>query len=126
MASREIMFLRELLVDLGAACTGPTVIYSDSKSAVDMAFDPVAFKNTKHIMRAAEFLRDLVAREVVTLEHVKGAVMVADLLTKAQARTVFVELLRLLDAYSATGVVSQPGVCARCCAVRRHPREFHP
>ena len=61
-----------------------------------MSFDPVAFKNTKHVMRAAEFLRDLVAREVVVLEHVKGATMVADVLTKAQARVVFLELVRLL------------------------------
>ena len=81
----------------------PSVIKCDSKSAVDMAFDPVAFKNTKHVMRAAEFLRDLVARGVVTLEHVKGAVMIADLLTKAQARPVFLELIRLLDAYAASG-----------------------
>ena len=38
-----------------------SVIYSDSKSAVGMAYDPVAFKKTKHIIRAAESLRDLVA-----------------------------------------------------------------
>ena len=76
----------------------------DSKSAVDMAFDLVAFKNTKHVMRAAEFLRDLVAREALTLAHEKGVVMIADLLTKATARPLFVELLRLLDSFSAAGV----------------------
>jgi hypothetical protein len=68
-----------------------------------MAFDPVAFKKTKHILRAAEFLRDLVAREVVVLRHVSGAVMLADVLTKACSRVIFVELLRLLDAFSASG-----------------------
>ena len=31
----------------------------------------------------AEFLRDLVAREVITLAHLPGKVMIADLLTKA-------------------------------------------
>ena len=68
-----------------------------------MAFDPVAFKKTKHIMRAAEFLRDLVARQVVTVQHVAGAVMLADLLTKAQARPVFLELMRLLSGYATSG-----------------------
>ena len=58
-------------------------MYSDSKSAVDMSFDPVAFKNTKHILRAAEFLRDLVRKEVVVMTHVPGTTMLADLLTKA-------------------------------------------
>ena len=73
----------------------PSVIKCDSKSAVGMAFDPVAFKKTKHILRAAEFLRDLVAREVVSVEHLPGAVMLADILTKAASRAVFVELVRM-------------------------------
>ena len=83
---------------------GPSVIYCDSKSAVDMAYDPVSFRKTKHILRAAEFLRDLVAREAVRLEHVAGAVMLADILTKAQARPVFMELLRLMRSYSEARV----------------------
>ena len=64
------------------------------------------FKKTKHILRAAEFLRDLVARQVTALVHVPGKVMVADLLTKAPARAIFLELVRLLDDYSRSGVAS--------------------
>ena len=83
MASRDLIWIRDLLVDLLIRLDGPSIIWSDSKSAVDMAFDPVSFKQTKHIMRAAEFLRDLVARQVALLRHVSGRVMLADLLTKA-------------------------------------------
>ena len=97
LAARDVIFVRELLIDLAITVNAPSVIYSDSKSAVGMAFDPVAFKKTKHILRAAEFLRDLVAREVVVLQHVSGTVMVADLLTKAVARAMFVELMRILS-----------------------------
>ena len=100
LAAKDVVWLRDLLHDLGLLRPGPTTILSDSKSAVDLAFDPVAFKNTKHILRAAEYLRDLVARGVVTLSHVKGTLMLADLLTKAQARPVFLELMRLLDEYT--------------------------
>jgi hypothetical protein len=100
LAAKDVVWLRDLLLDLGLLRPGPTTILSDSKSAVDLAFDPVAFKNTKHILRAAEYLRDLVARGVVTLSHVKGTLMLADLLTKAQARPVFLELMRLLDEYT--------------------------
>ena len=103
LAARDVVFVRELLLDLAINVSAPSVIYSDSKSAVGMAFDPVAFKKTKRILRAAEFLRDLVAREVVVLEHVSGTVMVADLLTKAVARAMFVELMRLLSEYSRSG-----------------------
>ena len=63
-----------------------------------MSFDPVSFKNTKHILRAANFLRDLVLKGAVVLRHVKGTRNLADLLTKAVARAVFIELLRLLDS----------------------------
>ena len=105
LAAKDAIFLRELLIDLAITVDGPTVMYCDSKSAVDLAFDPVAFKNTKHILRAAEFLRDLVARRVVTLKHVKGAMMLADILTKACARAIFSELLRLLDDYAVSGQV---------------------
>ena len=68
-----------------------------------MAYDPVAFKKTKHILRAAEFLRDLVARGVITVSHVPGTVMLADLLTKAVARATFVQLMLLLSEYASSG-----------------------
>ena len=74
--------------------------------AVDLAFDPVAFKKTKHILRAAEFLRDLVSREVVTLKHVAGATMIADVLTKACARAIFVVLVQLVVDYARARRVS--------------------
>jgi hypothetical protein len=104
LAAKEMLFVRELLAEFGIPVDGPSVLYCDSKSAVEMAFDPVAFKKTKHILRAAEFLRDLVAREVITLKHVPGSTMMADLLTKACARAVFVSLMKLLDAFSIDGV----------------------
>ena len=57
-------------------------------------------------------LRDLVARGVVTLSHVKGTLMLADLLTKAQARPVFLELMRLLDEYTHVTMHRRAGVAA--------------
>ena len=54
LAAKEVIFIRELLIDLGFSIDGASIINCDSKSAVGMAFDPVAFKKTKHILRAAE------------------------------------------------------------------------
>ena len=71
MAARDLIFARNLLVELAIPLEGPSVMWSDSKSAVDMSRDPVAFKMTKHILLhilcAAEFLRDLVARLVIVI-----------------------------------------------------------
>ena len=96
MAARDVIFVRELLMDLSIDVTGPSTIHTDSKSAVNMAFDPIAFKKTKHILRAAEFLRDLVSRDIIILKHIMGSIMPADILTKAVSRPIFLELLRLL------------------------------
>jgi len=127
LASRDILFLRDLFVDLGIHFDSPTIIRCDSKSAVGMSFDPVAFKNTKHIMRAAEFLRDLVLKGHVTLEHLPGDVMIADILTKAVARTVFSTLMGLILNFAddkfiprspATRATAPPVNAADCAAAR--------
>ena len=83
------------------ALKAPTRIYSDSKSVVDLSVDPVAFKKTKHILRAAEGLRDYVARLVFVLIFLPGKVNLADILTKEQAHNVFIELLAAHDALTS-------------------------
>ena len=112
MAARVVLFIRDLVLEFGMKShvtkEGPTVIYCDSKSAVEMAFDPVSFKQTKHILRAAQFLRDLVVKEECRLEHLAGSRMLADILTKAPSRQVFRELLALLDAFATSGNATLP------------------
>ena len=58
------------------------------------------FKKTKHILRAAEGLRDFVARQVFVLVFVTGDVNIADILTEAQAPSVFAALMRASTAYA--------------------------
>ena len=108
LVAKEVMFFREILVELDVAIDGPTTTLIDSKSAVDMSFDPVAFKNTKHILRAAQFLRDLVSKGVIVLKHMAGKEMFADLLTKAISRQLFDVLRAVMDNYMSSGVAGLP------------------
>jgi hypothetical protein len=62
---------------------------------VDLSFDPAAFKKTKHILRAAEFVRDRVLRAYVALIWISGADNIADLFTKAVSLPIFRHLLKL-------------------------------
>ena len=101
LAAKEGIYLRELLHDLSLSPDGPTRIFSDSKSCIDLSFDPVSFKKTKHILRAAEGLRDYVARLVFVLVFVPGKLNVADILTKAQAVAVFNELMREFESLTS-------------------------
>jgi hypothetical protein len=122
LAARDLIFLVELLADLGVTIQLPATVWSDSQSAINLSLDPVAFKKTKHILRFAEFLRDLVARRVITLSHVPGTVMIADILTKAMGRALFVALLALLVEFAASGgrvVMDVPQRVAASGGVRR-------
>ena len=92
MAARDGSFHRDVLHDLGYLAPMPTPLYLDSKSAIDMAFDPVAFKKTKHILRDAYYLRDLVARQFFAPSHVASSEELADILTKALPRALFLRL----------------------------------
>ena len=100
LALKELIFFRELLFTLGQLAQGPTTIFTDSKSAVDLSHDHVGFRNTKHILRAAEFLRDNVVKQVAVLAHLLGRVMIADILTKSPAHQTFTLLLKLIKEYS--------------------------
>ena len=60
----------------------PTPLLLDSKAALDLAADPVAFKKTKHILRHAYELRDRVARRVYVTGFVDSESQLADILTK--------------------------------------------
>ena len=83
LAGRETVFVRDLLEDLGFGVTEPTPLFLDSKAAINLAEDPVAFKKTKHILRAAHDLRDRVARRVLAPRFVPTESQLADVLTKA-------------------------------------------
>ena len=105
LAARDGMFLRDLLAELGLLQAGPTVLYLDSKSAIDLAFDPVAFRRTKHIMRSTFFLRDLVARRFFAPRHIAGTSNPADVFPRRWA-------------------ARSSWRCSACCASRlaREPR----
>ena len=105
LALKDTLWIRQVQLDLDLLQPGPSMMWCDSKSAVAMAFDPVAFKNTKHILRAAEFLKHHTLCGSITILHAKGVIMIADILTKGQARPIFLQLLKLLDDYAKNSIL---------------------
>lgn len=100
MATRDTIFLRDLLADLNFTQTYPTPLRTDNKGVVDLSFDPVAFKKTKHILRAAEFLRDSAMRRKVKIVWLSGADNIADILTKMVSVSVFRHLMSISSRIS--------------------------
>ena len=98
MAARDCVQIREVLIDLGLLTPGPSIVRSDNKSVIDLSLDAIAFKKTKHIMRAAEFLRDLCLRSVLTLRWISGENNPADIFTKGHTLAAFRAYMHILDA----------------------------
>lgn len=96
VAAREVMFVRELATDLSVTITGPTMIHTDNRGVIDLSVDPVAFKKTKHILRAAHFVRDLVLRRAIKLEWISGKDNPADIFTKSHELADFRRVFRIL------------------------------
>lgn len=74
---------------------GPTEVRTDNKGVVDLSYDPVSFKKMKHILRAAEYTRDRVVKQVVSLKWIAGNQNVADLFTKSVSLETFRHLYKL-------------------------------
>ena len=75
--------MRDLLLDLGVPPAGPTPLFLDSRSAITLASDPVAFKKTKHVLRHAHWLRDIFARRLLRPTFVPTSEQLTDVFTKA-------------------------------------------
>ncbi len=80
---QEICWLRGVLSELGFNTDEPTKVFMDSKSAIDLANNPVHHKRLKHIAIKYHWIREM---------------QLADMLTKALVETIFNELTeRVLD-----------------------------
>ena len=92
-ATREIKWLRRLLVDLGAPQMRPSKLFCDSKSAIYIAANPVFHERAKHIESYCHQVRDAIQDRVLETVHVRTTQQLADVLTKALGRVQFENLL---------------------------------
>jgi len=60
----------------------PTVLYGDNQASIVIALNPVANTRSKQIDIRFHYVRDLVERESIRIEHVPSLSMAADGLTK--------------------------------------------
>jgi hypothetical protein len=85
--TQEVIFLRELLKEIGFA-QGPTRMNIDNQAAEQMANNPVHHQRTKHIDVRYHFVRQRVELREIALEHVSTKENLADLLTKAVGKVI--------------------------------------
>ena len=67
----------------------PIDLFSDSKGAIAMTYNPVNRAASKHVDLADHYGRELVELGTITVSHLGTAEMTADALTKALGRPAF-------------------------------------
>ena len=79
-AVQEVVWLRRFLqcLDVVASVMDLVTIYSDSMAALTNVKDSKYHGKTKHIMIKYHYIRDMVAKKEVFLEHISTKNMLAD------------------------------------------------
>ena len=85
-AGQEVIWLRYLLTELGYKFTGPSTLFLDNNSAVQVAKNPEHHGRIKHLDLRLYWLRDQVNLGAIRIVHLRTDDMPADLMTKALGR----------------------------------------
>ncbi|KAJ0431247.1 putative RNA-directed DNA polymerase [Helianthus annuus] len=102
-ATSEIMWLLNLLREVGVKCGLPVKLYCDSKAAISIAANPVFHEKTKHFEVDLHFLREKVSSGVIATVKVDSESQPADGFTKGlsiEQHKKFCEKLGLVNWFS--------------------------
>ena len=81
-AVAEVVWLVKLFKELGVEVHTPVTIYSDSKSAIQIAANPMLHERTKHIELDCHFIREKIHNGLVQTQYLNTKEQEADMLTK--------------------------------------------
>ena len=91
-ATREAVWWRTFMSELGQPPSAATTVHSDSQGAIALAKNPEHHKRTKHIDIQHHYVREQVDAGSVVMPHIGTELMVADVLTKPLAADRHAEL----------------------------------
>ena len=96
LLTKDIVWARSLLDELGFWFKGPTPLYVDNSSAQDIILNPKHHNRTKHIRRQYNFIKECARNQEIVPVHVGDPEQVADVLTKPLGPTKFVKMRRFM------------------------------
>ncbi|KAJ7528089.1 hypothetical protein O6H91_16G083400 [Diphasiastrum complanatum] len=82
-ATKEAIWLRNLLSDIGLNQYAPTILFCDNQSAIALSANPRFHSRSKHIELKYHFVISKVLNEKVRLQYCRTQDMTADVFTKA-------------------------------------------
>ena len=96
LASQEVLWRRQLLIEFGFPQEHPTSLWCDNQSAIHISINPIEHQWTKHIEIHMHFIQQLIQDGVFTLEYLPTEAQVADIFTKPLASPRFLHLRLML------------------------------
>ena len=82
LATREAVYLRQFLIEIGFRPPGPIPLMVDNQSAIALARNPEFHARTKHIEVRHHYVREKIEDGVIDLQYCPTADQVADIFTK--------------------------------------------
>eukprot|EP00253_Pinus_taeda_P004510 PITA_04510 len=91
-ASKEALWLRQILLEFGFQQQHPTALWCDNQSTIQLCKDPVQHQCNKHIELHMHFIRKLIHDHVLEVQYCSIDDQAADIFTKALTEAKFTEL----------------------------------
>lgn len=91
-ASKECIWLRNILIEFGVNVEKPTQIFEDNQSCIKLTESEKFNMRSKHIDIKAHNIQDLIQKEAITLKYIPSDDNIADLLTKPLPKAKFNDL----------------------------------
>ena len=82
----EIMWLYQLLAEVGIKTSVPAKLWCDNQVALHIASSPVIHERTKHIEIDCHFVREKIQLGLISTRYVKTGEQLGDIFTKALSR----------------------------------------
>ncbi|KAM2672014.1 hypothetical protein EV1_007763 [Malus domestica] len=101
----ELLWVKNLLRDLGFRPKHVMRLHCDNKAAIDIAHNPVQHDRTKHVEVDRHFIKEKIKARLIEVPFVKSEDQLANMLTKAVTSSVFHNSLSKLgihDIYAPT------------------------
>eukprot|EP00253_Pinus_taeda_P035633 PITA_35633 len=91
-ASKESLWLHQILSEFGFQQRHPTTLWCDNQSAIQLCKDPVQHQCRKHIELHIHFIKNLIHDHVLEVQYCSTDDQVADIFTKALTEAKFTKL----------------------------------